>query len=107
MGAVKKFSKEMNLKKCLPLRIYLGGWSFAFFVSIGVLAIGVIEKTEKTSTQIPEEDKTKKQIALVLVIIGSILLFISTWRLFVLIRKYLNLCPEMFLGEVVLTMMFD
>ena len=104
MGAVKKFSKEMNLKKCLPLRIYLGGWSFAFFVSIGVLAIGVIDQT---STQKPEEDKSKKQIALVLVIIGSILLFISTWRLFVLIGKYFNLCPEMFWGELVLRMMFD
>ena len=66
---LQQISKELKLKKCLPLRIYIGGWTFAFFVSVGILAIGIIQKTEKTSTQIPEEDQTKKKIALVLTII--------------------------------------
>jgi len=107
MGVVKNIGKDLKLKKCLPLRIYIGGWSFAFFVSVGILAIGIIEKTEKTTSQIPEEDQTKKKIALVLTIIGAILLFISGWRLFVLVVKYFNLCTEMFFGELLVRLMFD
>jgi len=95
---LQKISKEVKLKRCLLLRIYMGGWSFAFIVSVGILAIGIIQKT---ATQIPEEDETKKKIALVLIIIGAILLFISGWRLFVLVGKYINLCPEMFAGELI------
>ena len=104
---LQKISKELKLKKCLPLRIYIGGWTFAFFVSVGILAIGIIQKTEKTSTQIPEEDQTKKKIALVLTIIGAILLFISGWRLFVLVGKYFDMCPEMFFGELLARIVFD
>ena len=104
---LQKISKELKLKKCLPLRIYIGGWTFAFFVSVGILAIGIIQKTEKTSTQIPEEDQTKNKIALVLTIIGAILLFISGWRLFVLVGKYFDMCPEMFFGELLARIVFD
>lgn len=104
---LQQISKELKLKKCLPLRIYIGGWTFAFFVSVGILAIGIIQKTEKTSTQIPEEDQTKKKIALVLTIIGAILLFISGWRLFVLVGKYFDMCPEMFFGELLARIVFD
>jgi len=107
MGAIKQIGKELKLKKCLPLRIYIGGWTFAFFVSVGILAIGIIQKTEKTTSQIPEEDQTKKKIALVLTIIGAILLFISGWRLFVLVGKYFDMCPEMFFGELLARIVFD
>ena len=76
-------------------------------MSVGILAIGIIQKTEKTSTQITEEDQTKKKIALVLTIIGAILLFISGWRLFVLVGKYFDMCPEMFFGELLARIVFD
>ena len=103
MGVVRKLGKELKLEKCVPLRVYIAGWSFAFFVSIGVLSIGIIQKMSK---DIPE-DQPEKKIALVLTIIGSILLIISGWRLFVLVGKYFNLCPEMFFGELALRLVLD
>lgn len=101
MGVIRKLSKELKLAKCLPLRMYVGMWFFAFMVAIGIMTVGILQKTSDTTTN------TEKEVGLVLAIVGGILLGISGFRFVVLFYKYSIICSEMLIGEIILTMMFD
>lgn len=103
MGVIRKLSKELKLAKCLPLRMYVGMWFFAFMVAIGIMTVGILQKTSKLDTT----TDTEKEIGLVLAIIGGILLAISGFRFVILFYKYSIICSEMLVGEMILTMMFD